>query len=307
VAVGLAAERCDRDLADEWADRMMEAVENRPGKLIIVLGEMAKSQPVLSRAFVAEFWRRTQEKSPPLKLAVSWLEEHLAEEHLTVEQLVQSESQNQATTQISVGNSIGSLRFLDAMDWREFVESQSVVEQALRTDRARIYADMDFRTRDHYRHRVELISRHCGSSELEIATQAINLGNNHKGRSSDRNAHVGFYLVGKGVDALEDAVCMNGLCGWRWRDTDVVHPSDILCWRHRFVTLALVIPLINVGARLDASVWTQIALLLLAGLAGSQLGVTLVNWFVTVLCQTHSASTTGIFRKGFPRHTRRWL
>ena len=41
------------------------------------------------------------------------------------------------------------------MDWREFVESQSVVEQVLRTDPADVYADMDFHTRDSYRHTVE--------------------------------------------------------------------------------------------------------------------------------------------------------
>ena len=40
-----------------------------------------------------------------------------------IEQLVQAESQQQAADQVSISNSIGSLRFLGAMDWREFVET----------------------------------------------------------------------------------------------------------------------------------------------------------------------------------------
>jgi len=33
-----------------------------------------------------------------------------------------------------VSNSIGSLRFLGAIDWREFVETMSIVEQVLRDE-----------------------------------------------------------------------------------------------------------------------------------------------------------------------------
>ena len=50
---------------------------------------------------------------------------------------MQSENQQQAADQVSISNSIGSLRFLGAMDWREFVETMSVVEQTLREDPGR--------------------------------------------------------------------------------------------------------------------------------------------------------------------------
>ena len=45
-------------------------------------------------------------------------------------------AQSQAADQVSIGNSIGSLRFLGAIDWRDFVEAMSVVEQTLRDDPA---------------------------------------------------------------------------------------------------------------------------------------------------------------------------
>ena len=71
---------------------------------------------------------------------------------------MQSENQQQAADQVSISNSIGSLRFLGAMDWREFVETMSVVEQTLREDPAGVYGRMDFATRDRYRHVVEKIA-----------------------------------------------------------------------------------------------------------------------------------------------------
>jgi len=46
----------------------------------------------------------------------------------------------------------GSLRFLGAMDWREFVETMNAVEQTLRSDPGGVYGRMDFATRDRYRH-----------------------------------------------------------------------------------------------------------------------------------------------------------
>ena len=55
-------------------------------------------------------------------LPLTWIEQRLAERGLTIEQLVQLEAQQQAADQVSIGNSIGSLRFLGAIDWREFVE-----------------------------------------------------------------------------------------------------------------------------------------------------------------------------------------
>ena len=99
----------------------------------------------MTSAFVAEFARRLQGRGAALALPLTWIEQRLAESGQTIEQLVQAESQQQAADQVSISNSIGSLRLLGAMDWREFVETLSVVEQTLREDPAGVYARMDFR------------------------------------------------------------------------------------------------------------------------------------------------------------------
>ena len=108
-------------------------------------------------------------------MPLTWIEQRLSESDLTIEQLVQSENQEQAADQVSISNTIGSLRFLGSMDWREFVETMSVVEQKLREDPGGLYGRMDFATRDRYRHVVEEIAKRSPLSESDVARKAIQL------------------------------------------------------------------------------------------------------------------------------------
>src|SRR5438105_6853106 len=101
------------------------------------------------------------------------MEPPLSEEGLTIEQRVQADGQAQAANQVSMGNSIISLRFLSSNDWRDFVEKHSLVEQILREDH--VYGDMDFTTRDRYRHVVEEIAKRSPYAEQDVARKAIQL------------------------------------------------------------------------------------------------------------------------------------
>ena len=208
VAARIGADRVDRNRADYWADQMTAIAEKDPKSLILVIADMARSGAPMVGSFVAEFARRLQGKSPALALPLTWIEQRLAEDGLTIEQLVQSENQQQAADQVSISNSISSLRFLGAADWRDFVEARSVVERALREDPAGVYALMDFATRDHYRHVVETTARRSGRTEGEVAHLAVRLAREAAATAGPdaRAAHVGFYLVGKGLAQVEQAV-----------------------------------------------------------------------------------------------------
>jgi hypothetical protein len=156
--------RVDRDLADLWVERLQEIADSNPSELVIVVADMAKSGLSLSSAFVAQFCLRLSQHSPVLHLARTWLEQRLDELGQSIELLVHMDSQNQAADQVSVSHSIGSLRFLSAMDWKEFVETLSVVDITLRSDPADVYSDMDFATRDQYSHGNPWSSRSRASS-----------------------------------------------------------------------------------------------------------------------------------------------
>ena len=91
------------------------------------------------------------------------------------------------------------------MDWREFVETMSIVEQTLGEDPGNVYGKMDFATRDRYRHVVEKTAKNSLHSESEVARRAIQLAHEGAARKGgdDRTAHVGFYLIDKGLAQLE--------------------------------------------------------------------------------------------------------
>ena len=207
VAARIAAGRRDRDQAADWAERMVQVVERNPTNLILVMADMARANPPLSGAFLAEMTRHLQGQSPYFAFANSWLEQRLAEQGLTTEQLVLAEGQAQAADQVSMGNSITSLRFLSSNDWRGFVENHSLVEEVLRGDPARVYGDMTFATRDRYRHEVESLAKECPLSEYDVASRAVQLAQEAAPEQPDeRTAHVGYYLIGRGRPRLEHAI-----------------------------------------------------------------------------------------------------
>ena len=198
---------------------MVAGIEQNPTDLILVMADMARANPPLSGAFLAEITRHLQGQSPHFAFANSWLAQRLSEQGLTIEQLVLADGQGQAADQVSMGNSISSLRFLSSNDWREFVERHSLVEQILREDPALVYADMDFVTRDRYRHEVEEVAKRSPLSEHDVARKAIQLartegrrgpgGEATRGRDGDeRLSHVGYYLIDRGRPALERSAAM---------------------------------------------------------------------------------------------------
>jgi cyclic beta-1,2-glucan synthetase len=207
VAAMIATDRTARNLADTWADRMTEVAEKDPKNLILVIADMARSNPPMVSSFIAELARRLQGQGPALALPLTWIEQRLSESGSTIEQLVRVENQRQATDQVSISNSIASLRFLDATDWRDFVETMSVVERTLREDPQGVYGKMSFTTRDHYRHIVEEIARHSDLSEGEVAAKAVQLAHDNLDNNS-RAGHVGFFLIGEGRPKLERSVAM---------------------------------------------------------------------------------------------------
>ena len=134
VGVRIAQRREERDAAITWADRMLATAESEPKQLIQLLAEFANADVPLTAPFVEEFYDRLQAQGPAMAFVQTWVEQKLLEQGVTATQLSEAAGRTAAANQISIANSIGSLRFIGAMDWKHYVESLSVVEQTLRED-----------------------------------------------------------------------------------------------------------------------------------------------------------------------------
>ncbi len=300
VGARVAASRINRDLADAWADQMTEAAEKDPKSLILVIADMARSNPPMVSSFVAELARRLQGQSAALALPLTWIEQLLSESHLTIQQLVQSETQQQAADQVSIGNSIGSLRFLGATDWRQFVETMSRVEQTLREDPSGAYGRMDFGTRDRYRHVIEKIAKNTEHTESTVARRAIELARERAARESgDRAAHVGFYLIDRGRPDLERAL------GVRLPAPEAfqrVFSRSPLLFFLGAIALLTGISAAGLMAKADAdgvAGWSLAFSGVLFVLCASHLAVALVNWLATLLAAPQSLPKMD-FSEGIP-------
>ena len=154
-----------------------------------------------------------QGQGSALALPLTWIEQRLAESGSTIKKLVQSESQQQAADQVSISNSIGSLRFLGSTNWRDFVESMSAVETVLREDPGEAYGKMDFATRDRYRHVVERIAKRVRLPERTIACSAVDLAKPRRCKANPAIAlHMSAFISStKGLPSLNEPWAYGGL------------------------------------------------------------------------------------------------
>ncbi len=289
VAARVAVDRVNGKLGDYWATQMIETVEKNPAKLILVIADMARSNPPIVGAFVAELIRQLRGKGPDLAMALNWIEQQLAESGLTSTEVVDAEIQKQASNQVSMSNSISSLRLLNTTDWRRFVEKHSIVEQILKEDNDAIYGSMDFSTRDIYRHVVEHISKKSKLEEHEVAQLAIQLSNESAKliTPDNRSSHVGYYLIGPGVAQTRTIAKMR-----------IPLSKKVLGFlqKHRlfsYLTFFLLITIfltswIMLRAVKDTnSYWLLSIIAILTLICVSQFAVSLVNFFSTLLIKPH--------------------
>jgi len=300
LSIQIAIDINNKLLAGTWADKMLETVEKDPKNLVLIIADMARSEPPMDSSFVAELTRRLQEKGSSVTLPLNWMEQQLSENGTNSSELIQEENQKQAADQVSISNSISSLRFLSTTDWRDFVESTSIVEHTLRQDIWGVYGAMDFHTRDNYRHAVEKMAKCSEFTEQEIAAMAIQLSLENSTQNDDpRLAHVGYYLTCKGMTKLKNTakpkVTRMDYC------KNVVNKTPLLAY---LGGIAILTALFSWALFLKAyhegygnTVLVILSMIIL--LATSRLAVSIVNWLSSILSNPHLLPRMD-YSKGIP-------
>ena len=195
----LAAETLESRNARRDADDYVSRVE-RDGV------EIARSlPPTFSIASVVQLLHRVREYGLGLSSIRTAVEERLASQDTTAEAAIRGEHQRQAADQVSVANAITSLRLFSSLDWRQYVESVSLVEHVLQRDPAGAYGRMDFLSRDRQRQAVEELAAPNGDAQVRVALRAVESARQAavKGSPGDRAAHVGYHLIDRGRPGLE--------------------------------------------------------------------------------------------------------
>src|SRR5450755_1920547 len=166
AAQRIVSSRIARQEADAMADRVLgvNGQVPEPDALVRAQGEKSAALPP---AFVVQLAQRLRDQDPKVTPALVWLEQHLAQGGSNAEQVVHDEHQRQGASNVTVRNIITSMRLISDVDWAEFFESVSLVDDTLRAGSD--FAQLDFATRNLYRGAIEKLARGSRLTEVEIA------------------------------------------------------------------------------------------------------------------------------------------
>jgi cyclic beta-1,2-glucan synthetase len=92
-----------------------------------------------------------------------------------------------------VSRALANLAVIASIPWKDFFDRTSRVEAILRCDPAVVYPQMDFDTRDSYRHVVEELALGSGKAEWLVAEELLA---ECQSKAADQSqSHVGYWLV----------------------------------------------------------------------------------------------------------------
>ena len=208
IAEEIVLSRAARQKADDLADGLLGLGPDSPEVAAAALRRL--SPETLPTAARVQLFQRLRDQDPAVTPVLRWQEGLLAAQGTNAEEMVRIEHQRQATVNVTVRNVITSMRLISWFDWAQFVESVSLVDEVLRARSS--FGDMDFATRDRYRHAVEELARGSGLTEVEVARKAAAMAG--AAPSADdvepsvvgRRRDPGYYLISDGRFAFERAL-----------------------------------------------------------------------------------------------------
>jgi cyclic beta-1,2-glucan synthetase len=190
--------RLVRRAADAVADRLLAEGRSEPVRAEQVMHAFERRP--MPRAFAVQLIQRLRDQDPQVVLpALRWLDERLAAEHTSADERVREEHQRQAALNVTVRNIVTSMRHLSTVDWSEYFESVSLADARLRAGSG--FAELDFPTRDRYRHAIEELARGSRYTELEVVERALAAARRES--SPSRAREPGHVLIAGGRTAFE--------------------------------------------------------------------------------------------------------
>ena len=135
------------------------------------------------------------------------LEEQIEKVGTNISEVIKKEHFDIALNKVTIGNCIKSIKDLQRTNFLEIFEQINGVEEVLKKDPANVYNKMDNKTKDYYRIRIKELSKKTKTSEIYVATKALELSNQAKREGKDtvnKRSHIGYYLISDGIEELRN-------------------------------------------------------------------------------------------------------
>ncbi|VVE82563.1 GH36-type glycosyl hydrolase domain-containing protein [Pandoraea sputorum] len=272
-----------RQAADRYADDLLSRNTSASPTHSDAPKARARVVAPFEPAFTVQLIQRLRYQDRSLQ----WLSDQLAQQGQSADDVVQAEHASQAAANMTVRNVITSLRDMRAFAWQPLFEEVSLVDAHLRHNPG--YADMDFATRDAYRHEIEKLAARSRLSELAV-TQALNLktaaaaagmGDSVGVEDVPRRMDPGYYLLSAGRRGFEREIAYRAPLTRRWQLHGATHCAvAYIVGVCLFSCLTVAVPL-----SLSAAAGVSVAGLVLLAICGlfpaSELAVLLIDSSLT--------------------------
>ena len=183
------------------AEKIVDGVNNN--NLNEVFDDIYDKYQTVSPLFLKEFFRVLRDNSIEDKKVYDFIENKWGINSDFNDSNIKGALREEALER-HIGEYITSIRKIEGISWRRFFESTSLVEKAFKKDPENVYNNMDFETKDYYRHKLEKLSRAIDVNEISLANNILELAKQSKSNKEENyRCHIGYYLIDDGIRELK--------------------------------------------------------------------------------------------------------
>ena len=277
----------DKKEAELVAERLINAyAESRISTEISLLNSQKYT---FNFHFTEKLLKLLRDNGIDSKEIYDFIDEKLVAQETSSEKIIALEHQIEANFEISMANSINSIRVIEGLNWKKYYEKLSPVENILRDDPSCIYGEMDFESRDKYRHIIEEISKHTRLPESYIAKKAIECCKESKDLENKTfKKHVGYYLIDDGQEELKEKIGykntgIQDIKSNIKKNIENYYIGTIITFTMLIVYLIISSSLLNDN---DKDLWRYVLAVIVILVPCSEIVISIFNWSVSLLSTT---------------------
>ncbi|MEL7655789.1 MAG: glycosyl transferase, partial [Bacillota bacterium] len=276
------------NIADAIFEEWMAEENVDTEKIVRMLKNNVATTDEANPSFIEHLFYRLRRSGRSYSNVLKHIDENLDKFHTTTETIAQKEHNVQAVYTVSMGNCIASLKYISSFGWSEIFETVSFLEKILKQDPDGTYHRMDINSRNHYKQQIGMLAKSYRVSELHIAEEAIELAKEAFAVSSQedsgdfdlRKTHVGYYLVGKGLQELKNR--QKGQITKKGNLKSILSSNlgnIYICFTVVF-TLLVAAGSLNYVINFSTKISLMILALAVVLIPASEIAITMVNWLI---------------------------
>ena len=279
-----------------FTEQLLKDPDKQGTEVLLLLAERVKDSNPLFVTLAAYLISRLRLYGQKASLALHWFEARLKEKGHDADELIREQQHAEAANQISIGNTVTSLKNVSSFNWRKWFESVSMVDRILSADPAGFYLKSDFSTRDHYRRKIEELARVTGLAETEIAGRVVERaseaasrisaeGNDPTSLEFSTKAHVGYYLMSDAEQDFEHLIGYRAPPGLKSKRFFHRHAFAVYSFSIIALTAFILLQAAGYATRQGGQLWEVLFIVFLLAIPASEFASNLIQWIVTHLTQ----------------------